>query len=89
MADKSRAWVRQPAGPEAHASGVRLFAFSKRRKELSCDELRHGKHEADAAPKVLRGSGGSNLTPAQISRGVMLANEVSRELSKEIRRRCS
>lgn len=88
MADTSRSWVKQPAGAEAHASGVRLFAFSKRRKDLSCDELRHGKREADSAPGVLRGSGSANLTPAQISRGVMLANEVSRELAKEISRRC-
>lgn len=88
MADSSRSWVKQPAGPEAYASGVRLFAFSKRRKELSCDELRHGKREADAAPATLRGPAGSHLTPAQVSRGVMLASEVSRELAKEIRTRC-
>jgi len=30
----------------------------------------------------------SNLTPAQKSRGIMLASEVSRELSAEIKRRC-
>lgn len=89
MADKSRAWVKQPAAPEAHASGVRLFALSKRRKDLSCDELHHGKREADAAPAALRGPGGKGLTPAQISRGVMLAGDVGRELAKEISRRCS
>ncbi len=89
MADKSRGWVKQPAAPEAYASGVRLFALSKRRKELSCDELTHGKREADAAPTALRGPGGKGLTPAQISRGVMLAGDVGRELAKEISRRCS
>lgn len=88
MADKSRAWVKQPAAPEAHASGVRLFALSKRRKDLSCDELQHGKREADAAPAALRGPGGKGLTPAQISRGVMLAGDVGRELAKEISKRC-
>lgn len=88
MADGSRSWVKQPASADAYASGVRLFAYSKRKRELSCDELRHGKREADAAPGHLRGGSGSHLTPAQISRGVMLAGEVSRELSKEIRRRC-
>ena len=88
MADKSRAWVKQPAAPEAHASGVRLFALSKRRKELSCDELQHGKREADSAPAALRGPGGQGLTPAQISRGVMLAGDVGRELAKEISKRC-
>lgn len=89
MADKSRAWIKQPAAPEAHASGVRLFALSKRRRELSCEELQHGKREADSAPSALRGPGGKGLTPAQISRGVMLAGDVGRELAKEISKRCS
>jgi hypothetical protein len=88
MADKSRAWIKQPAAPEAYASGVRLFALSKRRKDLSCDELAMGKRETDGAPSALRGSGGSRLTPAQVSRSVMLAGDVGRELAKEISRRC-
>jgi hypothetical protein len=89
MSDKSRAWVKQPAAPEAYASGVRMFALSKRRKELSCDELAIGKREADGAPSALRGPGGSRLTPAQVSRSVMLAGDVGRELAKEISKRCS
>ena len=89
MADKQRNWVKQPAAPEAYASGVRLFALSKRRKDLSCDELAHGKREADGAPAALRGPGGTGLTPAQVSRGVMLAGDVGRELAKEISKRCS
>lgn len=88
MADKSKTWVKQPAPPEAYASGVRLFALSKKRKDLSCDELAHGRAEADGAPQALRGPGGNGLTPAQISRGVMLASEVSRELAREYEKRC-
>lgn len=88
MADKSRAWVKQPAEPHAYASGVRLFALSKKRKELSCDELFHAKGEADRAPSALRGPDGAGLTPAQIARGVMLASDVSRELQREIAKRC-
>ncbi len=88
MADSSRQWVKQPVTPEAYASGVRLFALSKRRKDLSCDELMHAKREADGASGALRGPGGRGLTPAQISRGVMLANDVSKELSREVDRRC-
>lgn len=87
MADKSRSWVRQPATADSYASGVRLFALSKRRKELSCEELAHGKREADAGPAILRSQNG-RLTPAQVSRGVMLAGEVSRELGREHERRC-
>jgi hypothetical protein len=88
VAEPSRSWVKQPASAEAYASGVRLFAFKTRKKDLSCDELKHGKHEADAGASVLRGPQGKSLTPAQVSRGVMLAGEVSKELSREIARRC-
>lgn len=88
MADKSRSWVKQPATPEAYASGVRLFALSKRRKELTCDELAHAKREAEAGPGVLRANASGRLTPAQVSRGVMLASEVERDLRREYERRC-
>ena len=88
MADRSHAWVKQPPEPHAYASGVRLFALSKKRKELTCDELHHAKAEADRGPATLRGPEGAGLTPAQIARGVMLASDVSRELQREIARRC-
>ena len=88
MADKSRSWVKQPATPEAYASGVRLFALNKKRKELSCDELASGRREADAGPGVLRGAGATRLTPAQVARGAMLATEVSRDLGREFDKRC-
>lgn len=88
MADKNRTWVRQPPSTSAYASGVRLFALKSKKRELSCDELRHGRREADNAPATLRGPSGKHLTPAQVSRGVMLAHEVSRELAKEFSRRC-
>jgi hypothetical protein len=88
MNDDTHAWVKQPVGPHAYASGVRLFALSKKRKELTCDELSHGKQEADRAPAALKGSDGAGLTPSQISRSLMLAHEVSRELGREYKRRC-
>ena len=88
MADKSRGWVKQPASPEAYASGVRLFALNKKRKDLTCDELASGKREADAGPAVLRTQSGGRLTPAQVARGVMLAGEVGRDLGNEFAKRC-
>jgi hypothetical protein len=88
MADKSRAWIKHPAGPHDYASGVRLMAFSKMRKDLTCDELARGKEEADRGPAALSGGAHAGLTPAQVSRGSMLAREVSRELAREIARRC-
>jgi hypothetical protein len=89
MADKDRRWVKEPATAQAHASGVRLFAYRSRKKELSCEELAHGKREADNAPKSLRGPDGKGLSPAQISRASMFAAEVSKELGDEMRlRRC-
>ncbi len=88
MADTDRKWVREGATPQAYASGVRLFAFKSRKKDLSCDELAVGKREAEAGPGVLRGAGGGGLSPAQVSRGVMLAGEVGKELGVEMKRRC-
>lgn len=84
--DADRSWVKAHAPAEAYASGVRLFALKSKKKELTCDELAHGRAEADRAPGVLRSA--NNLTPAQVSRGIMLAGEVSRELAAEMRRRC-
>jgi hypothetical protein len=71
----------------AYASGVRLFAFKSKKKELSCAELQAGKREADAGPAILRAPG-NGLSHSQVSRGVILAHEVSRELGREIERRC-
>ena len=88
MSDRERRWIREPATPQAYASGVRLFAYKGRKRELTCDELAIGKREADAGPSVLRTQSGAGLTPAQISRGTMLSGEVSKELALESRRRC-
>jgi len=88
LGDKSRTWVKQPASASAYASGVRMLAFKQMKRDMSCDELATGRREADAAPGTLRGPQGQGLTPAQISRGVMLAQEVSRELDTEMKRRC-
>lgn len=88
LADPQRRWVREPASPWAYASGVRLFAFKQKKRELTCDELAIGQREAEAAAGTLRGPGGAGLTPAQISRGVMFGEEVGRELANERRRRC-
>lgn len=88
LADKSRKWVRDPASTGSYATGVRLFAFKTEKPRLSCDELAVGRREADNAPGALRGPSGKGLPPAVISRGVMFAGEVSKELTKEAQRRC-
>jgi hypothetical protein len=88
MGDGERKWVKEPATPEAYASGVRLFAFKERKKALTCEELAIGRREAEAAAVVLRGPAGARLTPAQVSRGVLLGSEVSRDLAAELKRRC-
>jgi hypothetical protein len=88
LADPKRSWVRDAASPGAYASGVRMFAFKMEKAKLTCDELGAGRREADGAPQVLRGPSGQGLTPAQISRGVMFAGEVGKELTTEMKRRC-
>ena len=88
VADKNRRWVKEPATAGSYASGVRLFAYKSRKRDLTCEELAHGRREADAAPLALRGPSAAGLSPAQISRGSMLAAEVSKELAVEMKRRC-
>jgi hypothetical protein len=89
IADKDHNWVKEPATPAAHASGVRLFAFRSTKRELSCQELAIGRREANAAPKTLRGPDGKGLSAAQVSRASLFAAEVSKELAAEMRaRRC-
>jgi hypothetical protein len=87
LADTERKWVREPATPQAHASGVRLFAFRTTKAQLSCEELLHGRREAESAPKALKGQ--PALSPAQVSRAALFASEVQRELAAEMsKRRC-
>ena len=89
LADQDRGWVKEPTTAHAHASGVRLFAFRSRKKDLSCEELAIGRREADSVPKAMKGPEGKSMSPAQVSRTNMLAAEVSRELAAEMRsRRC-
>jgi hypothetical protein len=88
MADKTRSFLREPPSATAYASGVRLWAIKSRKRELSCEELSHARREADGAAPALRGPGGQGMTPAQISRGIMLAQDVSKELGNEMGRRC-
>ena len=88
QADRSRAWVRQPASVNSYATGVRLFAFKTEKTRLSCDELTIGRREAETAPGVLRSPQAQGLGPATVSRGLMFAHEVGRELDREQQRRC-
>ena len=85
LADKDRSWLKEPATAEAHASGVRLFAFRSKKGEMSCEELSYARKEAEGAPKVLKASQG--LSPAQISRASLFAGEVNKELTTEMRKR--
>lgn len=87
VGDPSRGWIKDRPDAAAYASGVRLFAYKNKKKELTCPELQAGRQEADGASAALRATG-TGLTPAQISRGVMLAGEVGRELGNEYQRRC-
>ena len=89
QADKSRSWVRQPANVNAYATGVRLFAFKTEKARMTCDELGIGRREADGAPGVLRSPQATGLNPAVVSRSLMFATEVSRDLTREQQRRCS
>lgn len=86
--DTSRGWVRGRPDARTYAAGVRLFAFRLEKSKLTCAELATGVREAQLAPQFLNGASAKGLTPAQVSRGLMLSDEVRRELLKEQRRRC-
>ena len=89
LADNDHKWIKEPATAQAHVSGVRLFAFRSRKKELSCEELARGRREADSVAKSLHGPEGKEISPALIARATLFASEVSKELTAEIRaRRC-
>lgn len=85
LADKDRVWLKEPADAQAHASGVRLFAFRSKKGEMTCEELAYARSEAESAPKVLKAS--QNLSPAQISRASLFAVEVRKELTAEMRKK--
>jgi len=86
LADSRRTWIRRTADASAYASGVRLFAYKKKKRELTCSELTLGQREAKAARPTLRAAN-ERLTPGQIARGAMLGDEVGQELARERRRR--
>ena len=87
MNDRQRTWIHRPPTAEAYASGVRLFAYKKSKKALTCGELGIGIREASGARVSLRRAA-ARLSPAQIARSAMLGDEVSRELSRENKHRC-
>lgn len=87
MRSPDRGWMRRAPDADAYASGVRLFAFKRQKASLSCPELKFALNEAQRGPAVLDRAGG-RLSPAQLSRGKLLAGEVARELRREQRRRC-
>jgi hypothetical protein len=89
QSDRSRGWVRQPASVNSYATGVRMFAFKTEKTRLTCDELAVGRREAEGAPGVLRSSQAQGLGPATVSRSLMFAHEVGRELDREQQRRCA
>ncbi|MGH1418600.1 MAG: hypothetical protein ACRBCJ_07065 [Hyphomicrobiaceae bacterium] len=88
LSDPANRWVHQTVSADAYASGVRLFAFKKKKKQLPCGDLRRGHQEAQNARTVLNGPSAKHLSSGQIARGAMLGTEVARELKREIRRRC-
>lgn len=87
MADKSMNWVDEKPTARSDASGVRLFAFKQRKRQLNCRQLGIGYREASSASGRLRSANSPALTPDLVSRGVILSDEVAKELQREIKRR--
>ncbi|MGI9422399.1 MAG: hypothetical protein ACR2PA_04345 [Hyphomicrobiaceae bacterium] len=87
MGDSSGKWIERPPSASSDASGVRLFAFKQRKRQLTCTQLATGYVEASGARNRLRASNDPRLTPALISRGAILGDEVAKELKREMKRR--
>ncbi len=87
MADKSMNWVDEKPTARSDASGVRLFAFKQRKRQLNCRQLGIGYREATSASGRLRSANSPALTPDLVSRGVILSDEVAKELQRELKRR--
>ena len=80
VADPKRDWIGQPRSPEAYANGTRLFAYRALRKTLTCNELKRGLDDINAARPLLE--------PARYARAQALMTEVARELNSERGKRC-
>ena len=87
MSDTSSTWIENPPTATADASGVRLFAYKKRKKNLNCRQLKIGYGEAKGARERLNKTKNPSLTPALRARGAILGDEVARELKRELERR--
>ena len=61
--------------------------FKQRKRKLDCRQLRVGYLEATSAPERLRSANSAALTPDLVSRGVILSDEVAKELRREMKRR--
>ena len=78
--DAKRDWIGQPQSPEAYANGTRLFAYRALRKTLTCNELKRGLEDINAARP--------SLEPARYARAHALMTDVARELNSERGKRC-
>ncbi|MGF1649224.1 MAG: hypothetical protein ACFCUN_02110 [Hyphomicrobiaceae bacterium] len=88
VADTSRSWVAARPSARHYVAGVRLFAFKTEAQRLACADLAVGVAEAQRTPAILRGPEGQSFKPGLVSRAIMLAEEVERELKREQRKRC-
>lgn len=84
---RDRSWILGPPTPQAHVSGVRMFAYRSLRDRLSCGELSVGVEEMRSVPGVLA-TAPAGTTVADVQRAVALAAAVQGELTAEQDRRC-
>ncbi len=89
LADPKRQWVAQKPSPKVYATGVRLFAWRRTQKDLTCSELRAGISETGAARATLSGGGLAGASKTRIGQIIAMSDDLNTELKRTARgKRC-
>jgi hypothetical protein len=84
---RDRSWILGPPTPQAHVSGVRMFAYRALRPRLTCGELAVGIEEMRSVPNALA-TKPAGTTTGDVERALDLAARVQEELRTERESRC-
>lgn len=92
LADTSNVWVFASPKPTDYLSGVRLYAYSKRRENLNCTDLNFGIKETTATLDHLASAANSNVvsekSKEKIERVRVAAAKIRTDLAETEKQKC-